>query len=85
MVRCCRAALCLVIMLGMWPASALAQKSVSEVLGQPATPEGQPKSYLEELMLYSYIENSYVANLRDAGRGGVNELRSGAEPQEGSV
>jgi len=75
MVRCCRAALCLVIMLGMWPASALAQKSVSEVLGQPATPEGQPKSYLEELMLYSYIENSYVANLRDAGRGGVNELR----------
>src|SRR5262244_918422 len=35
----------------------------------------QPKSYLEEVMLYSYIENSYVANLRDAGRGGVNELR----------
>jgi hypothetical protein len=56
------------------PASA--QKSVAEVLGQSATPEGQPKSYLEELMLYSYIENSYVANLRDpAGRGGVNELR----------
>src|SRR5262249_61696304 len=43
--------------------------------GKPATPEGQPKTYLEELMLYSYIENSYVANLRDAGRGGVNELR----------
>src|SRR5215471_16250433 len=75
MVRCCRAALCLVIMLAMCPAAAHAQKSVAEVLGQPATSDGQPKSYLEELMLYGYIENSYVANLRDAGRGGVNELR----------
>jgi hypothetical protein len=65
-----------VVLLAVWPASAHAQKSVAEVLGQPATAEGQPKSYLEELMLYSYIENSYVANLRDpAGRGGVNELR----------
>jgi Putative beta-barrel porin-2, OmpL-like. bbp2 len=54
---------------------ASAQKSVAEVLGRPATPEGQPKSYLEELMLYSYIENSFVANLGQAGRGGVNELR----------
>src|SRR5215470_14031264 len=75
MVRFCKAALCLAIMLAMCPAAAQAQKSVADVLGQPATPEGQPKSYLEELMLYSYIENSYVANLRDAGRGGVNELR----------
>ncbi len=75
MVRCWRAALCLVILLAMCPAQAAAQKSVAEVLGRLATPEGQPKSYLEELMLYSYIENSYVANLRDAGRGGVNELR----------
>jgi Putative beta-barrel porin-2, OmpL-like. bbp2 len=54
---------------------ASADKSVAEVLGQPATPEGQPKSYLEELMLYSYLENSFVANLGRAGRGGVNELR----------
>jgi hypothetical protein len=54
---------------------ASAQKSVGEVLGQSATPEGQPKSYLEELMLFSYIENSFVANLSQAGRGGVNELR----------
>jgi len=57
------------------PASAHAQTSVADVLGRPATPEGEPKSYLEELILFSYIENSYVANLRDAGRGGVNELR----------
>jgi hypothetical protein len=54
---------------------ASAQKSVAEVLGRSATPEGQPKSYLEELMLFSYIENSFVANLGQAGRGGVNELR----------
>src|SRR5262245_7227026 len=65
----------LVVLVAMWPVSAHAQKSVADVLGKPATPEGQPKSYLEELMLYSYIENSYVANLRNAGRGGVNELR----------
>jgi hypothetical protein len=66
---------CVVALLAIWPTSAHAQKSVSDVLGRPATPEGEPKSYLEELMLYGYIENSYVANLRDAGRGGVNELR----------
>ena len=57
------------------PAPAHAQTSVADVLGRPAAPEGEPKSYLEELILFSYIENSYVANLRDAGRGGVNELR----------
>src|SRR4029077_13641455 len=45
------------------------------VLGQSATPEGQPKTYLEEVMLFSYIENSFVANLGQAGRGGANELR----------
>jgi hypothetical protein len=57
------------------PAPALAQKSVAEVLGRPATPEGQPKTYLEELMLYSYIENSVVWNMGKVGRGDVNELR----------
>ena len=70
-----RTVLCLAGLLAICPAPALAQKSVADVLSRPATPEGEPKSYLEELMLYSYIENSYVANLRDAGRGGVNELR----------
>jgi len=54
---------------------ASAQKSVAEVLGRPATPEGQPKTYLEELMLFSYIENSFVGNLERVGRGNVNELR----------
>src|SRR5258708_40191425 len=57
------------------PTAALAQKSVAEVLGRTATPEGEPRSYLEEIALFSYIENSYVANLGRTGRGNVNELR----------
>ena len=67
--------LCAVAVLGVLPDTALAQKSVADVLGRPATPEGQPKSYLEEIMLFSYIENSYVWNLGRTGRGDVNELR----------
>ena len=35
---------------------ALAQKSVAEILGRTATPEGPPKTYLEEIMLFSYVE-----------------------------
>jgi len=57
------------------PGGAQAQQSVADLLGRPATPEGEAKSYLEELMLYSYIENSLVWNLRTTGRGDVNELR----------
>src|SRR5258708_32158487 len=57
------------------PTAALAQKSVAEVLGRTATPEGEPRSYLEEIALFSYIENSYVANLGRTGRGNVDELR----------
>ena len=69
------AALCLMLATAAWPGAALAQKSVAELLGRPATPEGQPKSYLEEVMLFAYVENSYVCNLGHAGRDGVNELR----------
>ena len=54
---------------------ALAQKSLAEVLGRPATPEGQPKTYLEEVMLYGYVENSYVFNLSGASRKKTNALR----------
>src|SRR5262249_57734757 len=56
MVRCGRAVLCVVLLLAAWPPGALAQKSVAEVLGGPATPEGQPKSYLTHRRPYSYIE-----------------------------
>jgi hypothetical protein len=62
-------------LLAAWPSVASAQQSVAEVLGRPATAEGQPKSYLEELFLYGYLENSFVGNLRGGGRGNVNELR----------
>ena len=54
---------------------AMAQTSISDLLGRPTTPEGQPKTFLDETMLYGYVENSYVVNLGRAGRGGVNELR----------
>jgi hypothetical protein len=54
---------------------AFAQKSVAEILGRAATLEGQPKTYLEELMVYGYVENSFVYNLGDASRHKVNSLR----------
>jgi hypothetical protein len=57
------------------PDAARAQRSVADLLGRPAAPEGTAKTYLEELTLYSYIENSFVGNLRTTGRGDVNELR----------
>jgi hypothetical protein len=68
-------ALCLMIATVAFPGAALAQKSLADVLGRPPALEGQPKSYLEEVMLFSYVENSYVFNLGKVGRGGVNELR----------
>src|SRR5262249_3064582 len=55
--------------------SAAAQTSVAELLGRPPAGEGQPKGYLEEVLLFSYIEYSYVWNLGKTGRGDVNELR----------
>src|SRR5881628_392647 len=75
MIRLGRIVLCAVLLLTVSPGLAFAQKSVAEVLGRTATPEGQPKTYLEELMLFSYVENSYVWNLGKPGRGDVNELR----------
>jgi hypothetical protein len=61
------------VMLCAWPASA--QKSVADLFGRPATPEGQARTFLEELMLFGYVENSFVGNLRGAGRSNRNELR----------
>jgi hypothetical protein len=54
---------------------AWAQRSVADLLGRTATPEGQPKTFLEELMLFGYVENSFVGSLRGAGRSNRNELR----------
>jgi len=75
MIRLARIVCCAVLLLATVPASAFAQKSVADVLGRPATPDGQPKTYLEELMLFGYLENSYVWNLGKPGHGDVNELR----------
>jgi|RhiMetdeSRZDD1v2_1073273.scaffolds.fasta_scaffold406096_1 hypothetical protein len=68
-------ALCMLVAAVAMPGPAHAQKSLADVLGRGATPEGQPKSLLEEVTLFSYIENSYVWNLGHTGRGDVNELR----------
>src|SRR5258708_24273576 len=57
------------------PTAALAQKSVAEVLARAATPEREPRSYLEEIAPFSYIENIYVANLGRTRRGHLDELR----------
>jgi hypothetical protein len=59
-----------------FPGAVSAQRSVADLLGRTATLEGQPKSYLEEVTLFGYVENSYVWNLGKVGRDGVNELRS---------
>ena len=62
-------------LLALTPSSVLAQRSLAEVLGRPATPEGQPRAYLEEISLFGYVENSFVWNTGRVGRGDVNELR----------
>src|SRR2546427_3145765 len=38
-------------------------------------PAERPKTLLEEIVLFSYIENSVVFNLNGNGRGNHNELR----------
>lgn len=40
-----------------------------------AKPPEKPKTFLDEVTLFAYLENSYVGNLRGNGRGNVNELR----------
>src|SRR5262249_36259571 len=75
MIRTGKIVLCAALLVAAIPTSTLAQKSVADVLGRTPTPEGQPKTYLEEVMLYSYVENSWVFNLGKTGRGDVNELR----------
>jgi len=56
-------------------AVALLVADAQVALGQKSVAEGKPKTYLEEVVLYSYVESSYVGNLGKTGRGDVNELR----------
>lgn len=51
-------ALLVVMLVALTPASARADKSVADLLGQPATAEGQPKTYLEELTPTSHAQNT---------------------------
>src|SRR5215467_8762351 len=55
------------------PASA--QTSVATLLGRQTSPEGEPKRLLEEIVLWGYLENSYVINLGTASPHNVNDLR----------
>src|SRR5262244_1289593 len=75
MMRAGKVVACAMLLLAAVPDSAVAQKSLADVLRRSATPEGQPKTYLEELLLFGYLENSYVWELGEPGRGDVNELR----------
>jgi hypothetical protein len=75
MTRFLTAMLCAVAMIAAGASPALAQRSLADLLGREAAPEGQPKSLLEEMFLYGYLENSYVVNLGQASRGNTNDLR----------
>ena len=67
--------LVVIALLGLSATPVSAQKSVADALGREATPEGKPKTLLEELFLDSFIENSSVENLGHEGRHHANELR----------
>jgi hypothetical protein len=67
--------LCLTLALIGAVGDAAAQTSLGDLLGRTATPEGQPKTLLEEMFLWGYLENSYVVNLGQASPHNVNDLR----------
>jgi len=66
-------ALCALAIGAAGPASA--QTSLSDLLGREAAPEGKPKALLEEMLIYGYLENSYVVNLGKPSPHNVNDLR----------
>lgn len=51
--------------------------TASAAFGQTpeAKPAEKPKTFLDEVTLFAYIENSFVGNLHGTGRGNLNELR----------
>jgi hypothetical protein len=67
--------LCLTLALIGAVGDAAAQTSLGDLLARTATPEGQPKTLLEEMFLWGYLENSYVVNLGQASPHNVNDLR----------
>ncbi len=67
--------LCAPALLAATAGPAVAQTSLSDLVGREAAKEGQPKALLEEMFLYGYLENSYVVNLGHASPNIVNDLR----------
>jgi len=67
--------LCLTLALAGLVSEVAAQTSLANVLGRTATPEGEPKTLLEEMFLWGYFENSYVVNFGDASPKNVNDVR----------
>jgi putative OmpL-like beta-barrel porin-2 len=52
-----------------------AQISLANLLGRENAPAGQPPRLIDEIILFGYVENSWVFNLGRPGRHDVNELR----------
>ena len=64
-----RAGVVVVALLCLGTASAFGQDKPE------AKPEEKPKTFLDEVTLFAYLENSYVGNLGGTSRGDVNGLR----------
>ncbi len=56
-------------------AALLALTAASASAADPPEEEKKPATFLDEVSLFAYIEQSFTFNLGGAGRGGVNELR----------
>jgi hypothetical protein len=56
-------------------AALLALAAPSASAADPAEEEKKPATFLDEVSLFAYLEQSFTFNLGGAGRGGVNELR----------
>jgi len=57
------------------PAEVTAQTPVAQLLDRPAPAEGEPKSLLDEIILFSYVEGSYVGNFGNTSAHNVNDFR----------
>jgi len=59
-------------------AAAVVGMTATTAFGEEKPPE-KPKTLLEEIVLFAYVENSYVFNLNGTGRGDVNDTFNMAE------
>jgi hypothetical protein len=56
-------------------AALLALAAASASAADPPEEEKKPATFLDEVSLFAYLEQSFTFNVGGAGRGGVNELR----------